>query len=127
MPPNRRMHRVGDLLQEVASDVLRHVKDPAVDGALITITSVQVSADMSQAKFYVTVMNRPVGEVVEALNRASGFIRREITRQVNMKRVPAVQFVFDDTLEQGMRVQQLLHQVAQQPRSEERESAQEDS
>ena len=121
MPPNRRMHRVGDLLQEVASDVLRQIKDPAVEGALITITSVQVSADMSQAKFYVTVMNRPTGEVVEALNRASGFVRREITRQVNMKRVPAVQFVFDDTLEQGMRVQQLLHQVAQQPRSEDQE------
>jgi ribosome-binding factor A len=106
------MHRVGDLLQEVASDVLRNLKDPGVEGALVTITSVQVSPDMSSARFYVTVMNKPVPDVIEGLNRASGFFRREITKQVSLKRVPAIQFVYDDTLEQGMRVQKLLHEVA---------------
>ncbi len=106
------MHRVGDLLQEVASDVLRELKDPVLEGALVTITSVQVSPDMSSAKFYVTIMNKPVPEVIEALNRASGFLRREITKQVSLKRVPSILFVFDDTLEQGMRVQKLLHEVA---------------
>ena len=59
------MHRVNDLLQEVVTDVMRHIKDPAVEGALITITSVQVTPDLSQAKFYLTVMGKPVAEVVE--------------------------------------------------------------
>lgn len=115
MAAGRRLHRVSDLLQEVANEVLRQVKDPAVDGALITITSVVVSADLSSSKFYVTVMGKPPAEVVEGLNRAAGFFRREITRQVSLKRVPAIQFVFDDTLEQAMRMQKLIHEVSQLP------------
>lgn len=115
MAGSRRLHRVNDLLQEVANDVMRHVKDPAVEGALITITSVQVSPDLSNARFYVTVLNKPVAEVVEGLNRAAGFFRREITKQVSLKRVPAVQFVYDDTLDQAMHMEKLLQQVAQMP------------
>lgn len=112
MAGSRRLHRVGDLLQEVANDVMRHIKDPAVEGALITITSVQVSPDLGHAKFFVTVMGKPVAEVVEGLNRAAGFFRREMTKQVSLKRVPAVQFLYDDTLEHAMRLQKLMHEVA---------------
>ena len=111
---SRRIHRVNDLLQEVANEVMRQVKDPAVEGALITITSVNVSPDLSSARFYVTVMGKPVAEVVEGLNRASGFFRREITRQVSLKRVPSIQFLYDDTLDHAMHVQKLLHEAALQ-------------
>ncbi|MBN9419310.1 ribosome-binding factor A [bacterium SCN 62-11] len=125
MPGSRRIHRVNDLIQEVANEVMRQVKDPAVEGALITITSVNVSPDMSSARLYVTVMGKPVAEVVEGLNRASGFFRREITRQVSLKRVPSLQFLYDDTLDHAMKVQKLLHEASlqpTQPESEEEES-----
>ena len=115
MPGSRRIHRVNDLIQEVANEVMRQVKDPAVEGALITITSVNVSSDMNSARLYVTVMGKPVAEVVEGLNRASGFFRREITRQVSLKRVPSIQFIYDDTLDHAMRVQKLLHEASLQP------------
>lgn len=115
MPGSRRIHRVNDLIQEVANEVMRQVKDPAVEGALITITSVNVSPDMSSARLYVTVMGKPVAEVVEGLNRASGFFRREITRQVSLKRVPSLQFLYDDTLDHAMKVQKLLHEASLQP------------
>jgi len=115
MAGSRRIHRVNDLIQEVANEVMRQVKDPAVEGALITITSVNVSPDMSSARLYVTVMGKPVAEVVEGLNRASGFFRREITRQVSLKRVPAIQFLYDDTLDHAMKVQKLLHEASLQP------------
>jgi len=115
MPGSRRIHRVNDLIQEVANEVMRQVKDPAVEGALITITSVNVSPDMSSARLYVTVMGKPVAEVVEGLNRASGFFRREITRQVSLKRVPTLQFLYDDTLDHAMKVQKLLHEASLQP------------
>ncbi len=115
MAGSRRMHRVNDLLQEVANEVMRQVKDPAVEGALITITSVNVSPDLSSARLYVTVMNKPVAEVVEGLNRAAGFFRREMTKQVSLKRVPTLLFVYDDTLEHAMQMQKLLHEVALLP------------
>lgn len=127
MPGSRRIHRVNDLIQEVANEVMRQVKDPAVEGALITITSVNVSPDMSSARLYVTVMGKPVAEVVEGLNRASGFFRREITRQVSLKRVPTLQFLYDDTLDHAMKVQKLLHEASLQPKQPEPEAAQEES
>ena len=115
MAGSRRIHRVNDLIQEVANEVMRQVKDPAVEGALITITSVNVSSDMNSARLYVTVMGKPVAEAVAGLNRASGFFRREITRQVSLKRVPSIQFIYDDTLDHAMRVQKLLHEASLQP------------
>ncbi len=125
MPGSRRIHRVNDLIQEVANEVMRQVKDPAVEGALITITSVNVSPDMSSARLYVTVMGKPVAEVVEGLNRASGFFRREITRQVSLKRVPSLQFLYDDTLDHAMKVQKLLHEASLQPTQPEEAPAEE--
>ncbi len=125
MPGSRRIHRVNDLIQEVANEVMRQVKDPAVEGALITITSVNVSPDMSSARLYVTVMGKPVAEVVEGLNRASGFFRREITRQVSLKRVPSLQFLYDDTLDHAMKVQKLLHEASLQPTQPEEEPEEE--
>ena len=127
MPGSRRIHRVNDLIQEVANEVMRQVKDPAVEGALITITSVNVSPDMSSARLYVTVMGKPVAEVVEGLNRASGFFRREITRQVSLKRVPTLQFLYDDTLDHAMKVQKLLHEASLQPKQPEPETPEEES
>jgi ribosome-binding factor A len=91
---------------------MRTLKDPAVDGALITITSVQVSPDLGYARFYITVMGKPVAEVIEGLNRASGFFRREITKQVSLKRVPRLEFVYDETLEQALKLQKLMSEVA---------------
>jgi ribosome-binding factor A len=125
VPGSRRIHRVNDLIQEVANEVMRQVKDPAVEGALITITSVNVSPDMSSARLYVTVMGKPVAEVVEGLNRASGFFRREITRQVSLKRVPSLQFLYDDTLDHAMKVQKLLHEASLQPTQPEEEPEEE--
>lgn len=125
MPGSRRIHRVNDLIQEVANEVMRQVKDPAVEGALITITSVNVSPDMSSARLYVTVMGKPVAEVVEGLNRASGFFRREITRQVSLKRVPSLQFLYDDTLDHAMKVQKLLHEASLQPTQPDEETQEE--
>ena len=115
MAVSRRLQRVSDLLLEVANEVMRHVKDHAVEGAIITITSVQVSSDISTARFYVTVMGRPPAEVVEGLNRASGFFRREMTKKVSLRRVPSILFIYDDTLNQAMHMQKLLHEVALLP------------
>lgn len=124
MAGSRRLERVGDLLKEVATEVMRNLKDPGVDGALVTITSVQVSPDLGHARFFFTAMGKPVTEVQEGLNRASGFFRREITRQVNLKRVPKIHFQYDETLEHALRLQQLMSQVAAQtPPAEESEAS----
>ena len=110
---NRRMERVGDLLREVASEMIRQVKDPMVADTLVSITRVDVSPDLSNARFHVSVLGEPdqQKQVLEGLNRASGFIRHGIKQQVHLKRVPSIAFDLDQTLIYGSRMNQLFEKV----------------
>ncbi|MEW6279386.1 MAG: 30S ribosome-binding factor RbfA [Candidatus Eremiobacterota bacterium] len=109
------MERVSDLLREVAADALRRVKDPGLGEDLISITEVKVSPDLSQARFLVSTLAAPERrpQILESLNRAAGFIRHEITRQVSLKRIPSVSFAYDPSLEQGARVLNLISEAVQ--------------
>ena len=113
MSSNRRMERVSDLLREVASEVIRMVKDPQVADALITITRVDVTPDLSNARFQISVLAEDDQQkrVLEGLNRASGFIRHEIKQRVHLKRIPAVSFEIDQALVYGNRMNRLFEQV----------------
>lgn len=108
------MERVSDLLREVAADVLRRVKDPGLGDDLVSITQVKVSPDLSSAKFLVSTLAAPERrpQILEGLNRASGFIRHEINRQVSLKRIPQVSFAYDPSLEQGARLLSLINEAA---------------
>lgn len=113
MAVNRRLERVSDLLREVGAEVLRHIKDPVVTENLVSITHVQVTPDLSLARFRVSILadKDKQNQVLEALNRASGFVRHEIKGQVHLKRVPNVVFEMDPTVELGNRMDQLFDQV----------------
>jgi ribosome-binding factor A len=115
----RRLERVADLLREVGADVLRRVKDPSLGDDLVSITHVKVSPDLSTARFLISTLapeeRRP--EILAALNRAdraAGFIRHEITRQVSLKRIPQVSFAYDPSLEQGARLLSLISEVSRE-------------
>lgn len=111
---SRRQKRVSDLLREVAADVLRRVKDPGLGEELVSITEVKVSPDLSSAKFLVSTLAPPERrpEILEGLNRASGFIRHEINRQISMKRIPQVSFAYDPSLEEGARLLSLINEAS---------------
>jgi len=113
------MERVGDLLREVASEVIREVKDPAVGSALISITRVDVSPDLSHARFFVSILAEPAQQksVLEGLTRASGFLRHQIKQQVHLKRVPGISFEVDRSLEYGSHMNQLFAKI-QKPAGE---------
>ena len=113
MSGSHRMERVSDLLREVASEVIREIKDPAVADSLVSILRVEVSPDLSTARFQVSVFGDAVRQkqVLEGLNRASGFIRHGIKRQVHMKRVPTVAFALDQSLAYGSHMNQLFEKV----------------
>ena len=116
MSANRRLERVSDLLREVASEVIRNIKDPAVADSLISILRAEVGSDLSTARFHVSVLAEPDRQkmVLEGLNRASGYIRHEIKQQVRMKRVPTVSFVLDPSLAHATHMSSLF-QMARVP------------
>ena len=92
-----RPQRIGDLIQRELSDLLaREVRDPRV--GMVTLTSVDVSPDMSHARVLFTVLQQEkIEEVHEGLRRAAGFLRGQIGRRVRIHTTPELRFVHDQS------------------------------
>jgi len=84
------------------------VKDPRV--GRVTITRVDVTSDLSHANVHFTHLagKAQAGEAVAALTRTAGFLRSELGRRLGVYTVPQIHFVYDDSIESGMRLSQLI-------------------
>jgi len=108
----QRSDRIGDLLIEVISDLLRkEIRDPRI-GA-VTLTGAKVSKDLRQARIYFNVLGRPEQQkdVLAGLKSATGFIRTKVAKQLNLRFVPAIEFIYDETEDEAQRIEGLLKQV----------------
>ena len=108
----RRADRVSDELQKEVSDViLRRVKDPRI--GYVTITGVEVSKDIRYAKVYISVLGdaETRATTMDGLNRATGFIRTELGRRLRLRHIPEILFRYDESIEHGTRIDQLLREV----------------
>ena len=103
-----------ELRIEISSIIARELKDPRVGFA--TITNAKVSPDLRYARIFVSVFGSPEQqkESLAALNRAVGFIRRQISGRLKLRHSPELQFSFDDSIEHGARMDELLAQVNQE-------------
>jgi ribosome-binding factor A len=113
---HKRTDRVGDQIRmEIADILMRRVKDPRV--GFVTVTAVDVTADLRQAWVYVTVLQQgpQEAETLAVLARADGFIRSELGRRLKLRYIPALTFVKDTSLDRVQRVMTLLDQVRPQP------------
>lgn len=107
-----RTRRVAELLQRELSALIRdRLKDPEV--GMVTISDVEVSRDLAHARVYFTLLG---GEAErertrEALQRAAGFLRRELGRELHLRTIPQLHFIYDDTMDRGNRVSALIDQA----------------
>ena len=109
----RRTDRVNVLLRQQLSEIIaRDVNDPRL-ARIITIVHVGVSPDLRHARVYTSVLGGPDDRkaAVDTLNRAAGFIRRELTGRIKLKTIPHLSFVQDDSIEEGNRLQGRISQV----------------
>lgn len=128
MARGSRERRLGQEIQRLLPDLLRHEwKDPRLTG-LVTVTAVEVSHDLSHAKVYVTVLGSPdVDQTVEALNRGSAFLRSELAQRLRTRTVPALRFVFDASVERGVRLTRLIESAVREDSDPDQSAAREDS
>jgi ribosome-binding factor A len=108
----KRAEKVGDQIREVVSEILlRELKDPRI--GFVTITKVAVSDDLRQARVYYSVFGGEQEKEAsyEGLESATGYIKREIGRRMRLKYMPEITFFFDDSLEYGERIEELLQSV----------------
>ena len=112
----KRTDRVGDQIRLEVADILsRRMKDPRV--GFVTITSVDLSADLRQAWIYVTVLQEGEqgNEAMATLARATGFIRGELGRRVKLRYVPELTFIRDSSVDQVRRVMSLIDTLHPHP------------
>ena len=108
----RRADRVGDvILQELAYLLQRKVKDPRLEG--ITLTRVQVSADLRHARVFYSVLATDEVKVAVAsgLGSARGYLKRELGRRLQLRYMPDLVFCYDDSLDYGSRIHRLLTEL----------------
>lgn len=107
-----RPERIGDQIRVETSELLmREVKDPGV--GFITLTHVRVTPDLQLARIYYTVLGDAASRkrTADALTRATPFLRRRIGQRLSLRRVPEIQFVFDESIEREARIEQLFQEI----------------
>ncbi|MEJ5365836.1 MAG: 30S ribosome-binding factor RbfA [Desulfosoma sp.] len=108
----KRADRVADLLQRTVAEILlRRVRDPRL--GKLTVTGVEVSADLRYAKIFYCFVGTPEErpQVAKALEKARAFIRREIGQRVELRYVPDIQFFYDTSFDYGEKIERLLHRI----------------
>ena len=112
MPNPRRRERLGALIEEILSDLIRQLKDPRVTG-MVSVTRVQVTQDASVARVFISVMGseKERGETMRAIEHAAGFLRSRLGDQLTIRHVPELQFSLDRSIEEGDKVIQLINRL----------------
>ena len=107
------MHKTNKDIQKVQALIARNVKDIVSTEirnenlGFMTITEVEVSSDHSYCKIYVSFLNNAKNSL-DTLNRAKGFVRSRLAQKVNLRRVPQITFVLDDTFQKQQRLESII-------------------
>jgi ribosome-binding factor A len=112
----RRSERVSNLIrQEICELLQERINDPRLN-TFISVTRVVTSSDLSSARVFVSTLGDNVdkNEVLEGFKSATGYFRRELAKQLTLRHVPELSFQFDDSIEVGNRVLNLIEQVARE-------------
>ena len=113
--PSQRQLRVGELVRHTMADMLTRgeVHDPVIEGHLITVPEVQMTADLRLATIYVMPLGgRDTDAVLAALERNKKFLRGEIAHRVNLKFAPEIRFRIDERFDEAERIEKLLRTPA---------------
>ena len=115
MARGSRERRLAQEIQRLLPDLIRQeLKDPRVTG-LVTITSIDVSHDLSLAKVFVTLLNSTDAQLsLDGLNRASAFLRSGLAQRLRTRTVPVLVFVYDASVERGARLTRLIESAVRE-------------
>ncbi|NLM34134.1 MAG: 30S ribosome-binding factor RbfA [Clostridiales bacterium] len=108
-----RSSRINEEVKKELSDIIRNeLKDPRIN-AMISVTNVNVTKDLSYAKVYVSIFGKPEEKesTLAALKSSSGFLRKELGNRMNLRLTPQIIIELDESLEHSMHIEELLHKI----------------
>lgn len=108
-----RRGRINDAVAAEAAMIVRDIKDPRLDGVMITVTGADVTPDLKYAKIFYSVMGEfDKKELNRGLRSAASFVRSRLAQSLNLRQTPEITFVYDESVERGAHISELLHSVA---------------
>ena len=116
---SRRTERLNEVFRREISKLLeREVNDPRL-GNFISVTRVETSPDLRNAKVFVSVLGKESNklEVIEGFNTASNYLRRKMSENIRLRVIPHLSFYYDESIELGARVLKVLDQVSNERNS----------
>lgn len=118
MPVNNRIQRVNEDIRLVISKLLRDVKDPRIHQGIISVTHVETTGDLKFSKIYLSVLGlEDEREFKRGLKSASGWLRRELCRSLDLRNTPELIFELDNSIEHGSHILDILHDVKEKEAS----------
>jgi ribosome-binding factor A len=115
---SERMRRVNEAVREVVSEGVGELKDPRI--GFVTVTGVETSLDLRHARVFVSVLGSEAKrrKTLAGLAAAHGVLQARVARELRMKRTPQLAFEYDPTVERGVRMTQLIDELAPEPEDE---------
>jgi len=121
---HNRPERVAQVIQQLLGELFaRGMRDPRI--GLVTITGVKMSPDLREARVYWTVHGDASQRkhTAKGLDKARGFLRREIGLQLELRMTPDLHFTYDEAIDRGERIEQLIRSVHEEDRNRAAEPA----
>lgn len=121
MQNNNRMNRINEELKKEISNIINYnLKNPHLEGGIISVTKVVTTKDLRFARVYVSMINvKSKKEVLAILKKSAGFIRTEVARKVNLRTTPELVFLFDESIEYGSRIDSIIKDITKDIKKEE--------
>lgn len=108
---NYRRGRINEEMQREVAKIIREVKDPRVAKAFISITGAEVTPDLKYAKIYYSAYNADKKEVKQGLRSSAGFIRGQVSKNLNLRITPELTFIEDGSIEYGAKISKILEGI----------------
>lgn len=106
---SNRIGRINEEIQKELSALLRNLKDPRVQDTMISITHVETTPDLRYAKIYVSFLQEErAQDALKGLKSAGGYLRRELSRTLNLRHTPELIFERDDSIDHGAHILEML-------------------
>lgn len=105
-----KQERINNMFTEEISKIIsEELKDKSI--GFVTITDSKVTTDLSYAKIYFTTLNEDKKKVTDTLNKASGFIRTCLCDKIEIRKMPELHFVYDESIDYGKKIENIIEMI----------------
>ena len=108
---NNRLSRIAEELKREISNIINYELSNSNITGMVSVTKIKVSPDLSRARVFVTMLNSNKKNTLAALKKSAGYIRREIAHRINLRTTPELIFEFDESIEYGARIDNILKEI----------------